>query len=72
MILFFALIAIIPLLFVFVYFIVRFVFKKCKGPAKIREISKCYRYNTWILMGFASAAVLGLMITITVFSQKSR
>ena len=68
----FSLIAIIPLLFVFVYIIVRFVFKKCKGPARIQDISQMYRYNTWIIFFISAGATLGLMITITVYSEKSK
>lgn len=68
----FALIALIPLLFIFVYFIVRFVFKKCQEPEKISDITKWYRYNTWIIFVIATGATLGLMIAITAYSEKSK
>lgn len=68
----FSLIALIPLLFVFVYFVVRFVFKKCKGPTKIRDVSRAYRYYTWILFIVSSICTIALMITITTFSEKTK
>ena len=56
----FTIIAIFPTVFIIFYFIMRFGFKKCAGPKKIKQVTKIYRNSTWIVMIVSSIAILVL------------
>ena len=56
----FTIIAIFPTVFIIFYFIMRFGFKKCAGPKKIKQVTKIYRNSTWIVMIVSSLAILVL------------
>ena len=56
----FTIIAIFPTVFIIFYFVMRFHFKKCAGPKKIKQVTKFYRNSTWVIMIVSSIAILVL------------
>lgn len=46
----FVIIALFPFLFICFYLLMRFVFKKCTGPRKLKQVTKNYRNITWFIM----------------------
>ena len=68
----FIIIAIFPLIFILFYFLMRFVFKKCAGPKKIKHVTKVYRNFTWIIMIVFSVLTLVLFSVVLAMSEKVR
>ena len=58
----FAIIAAFPTIFIIFYFVMRFGFKKCAGPKKIKQVTKMYRNITWFII------IVSSIITIVLFS----
>ena len=58
----FVIIAAFPTIFIIFYFVMRFGFKKCVGPKKIKQVTKMYRNITWFIIINSS------IITIVLFS----
>ena len=68
----FTIIAIFPTVFIIFYFVMRFCFKKCAGPKKIKQVTKIYRNSTWIIMIVSSLAILVLFSIVLDKSTKVR
>ena len=68
----FTIIAIFPTVFIIFYFVMRFCFKKCAGPKKIKQVTKIYRNSTWIVMIVSSVATLVLFSIVLDKSTKVR
>ena len=68
----FTIIAIFPTVFIIFYFVMRFCFKKCAGPKKIKQVTKMYRNSTWIVMIVSSLATLVLFSIVLDKSTKVR
>ena len=68
----FTIIAIFPTVFIIFYFVMRFHFKKCAGPKKIKQVTKFYRNSTWVVMIVSSIAILVLFSIVLDKSIKVR
>lgn len=42
--------AIVTILLIFIFMILRFCFKKCVGPVKSSQVTRAYRNITWLIM----------------------
>ena len=63
-------ISLIPIGFIFLYLILRFIFNKCSGPSKPEEITRFYRNSTWTLIVVSSIILFVLFTIILVLSVK--
>ena len=70
LLLIFIIIAIFPIIFIIFYIIVRFIFKKCTGPAKISQVNKLYRNLTWAIMIISTLVTAILFAIVLVKSIK--
>ena len=52
------------------YLLLRFLFKKCKGPKNATDITRCYRNTSWVLMGISTVTVIVLFSIILSYSVK--
>ena len=68
----FTIIAIFPTVFIIFYLVMRFYFKKCAGPKKLKQVTKIYRNSTWIVMIVSSIATLVLFSIVLDKSTKVR
>ena len=62
--------ALIVIIVIIIYLILRFCFKKCSGPRKASDITRCYRNSAWIFMIMSSITVFILFTIILAFSVK--
>lgn len=58
----FVIIAILPFLIISFYLLLRFGCKKCRGPKKLKQVSKVYRNLTWFIM------IACTIVTLVLFS----
>ena len=68
----FTIIAIFPTVFIIFYLVMRFYFKKCAGPKKLKQVTKFYRNSTWIVTIVSSIAILILFSIVLDKSTKVR
>ena len=68
----FTIIAIFPTVFIIFYLVMRFYFKKCAGPKKLKQVTKIYRNSTWIVMIVSSISTLVLFSIVLDKSTKVR
>ena len=62
--------ALIVIIVIIIYLILRFCFKKCSGPRKATDITRCYRNSAWVFMIMSSITVFILFTIILAFSVK--
>lgn len=62
--------ALILIIVIIIYLILRFCFKKCSGPRKATDISRCYRNSAWVFMILSSITVFILFTIILSYSVK--
>ena len=62
--------ALIIIVVILIYLILRFFFKKCSGPRKATDISRCYRNSAWVFMILSSILVFILFSIILAYSVK--
>lgn len=68
----FVFISLFPLALLLFYILMRFVFKKCRGPEKAKEITPLYKLTTWILLAVGVIGMLVLSIFILDASKKAK
>ena len=62
--------ALIIIIVIIIYLILRFFFKKCSGPRKATDITRCYRNSAWVFMIISSTTVFVLFTIILAYSVK--
>ena len=67
----FFLVSLIPIIFIIIYLLLRFVAKKFTGPRKASDITRLYRNSTWVLMVISSITLFILFTIILAYSVKT-
>lgn len=62
--------SLVLIIVIIIYLVLRFFFKKCAGPRKATDITRCYRNSSWILMILSSLTVFILFTIILSLSVK--
>ena len=62
--------SLILIIIIIIYLVLRFFFKKCSGPRKATDITRCYRNTSWVLMILSSLTVFILFTIILALSVK--
>ena len=62
--------SLVLILVIIIYLVLRFVFKKCTGPSKATDITRCYRNTSWVIMILSSLIVFILFTIILAYSVK--
>lgn len=70
LLLIFVYVSLFPIGLLLIYILMRFVFNKCKGPSKAKEITPIYKAITWVLLAIGVIGVLILSIFILIASGK--
>ena len=60
--------SLILIIVIIIYLVLRFFFKKCSGPRKATDISRCYRNSAWVFMILSSITVFILFTIILAYS----
>ena len=67
----FFIIALFPIVLIFIYLILRFLCKKCSGPRKATDITRFKRNCTWVTLIISTLVVFILFTIILVYSVKT-